>query len=227
MPSRLTGGVELSADKFARAVRIYSEREAARQLKLKKIPTIAEMLANVTEPKAVTYPSPTFIGFLSAQYTLRGLWASYFRESLGGTVYLAIDFVHLGDNPRFTVRFNPDGTGRPKSLAQLFEVFKQKKSPREVYTSKLRARAFKGNINVGDDIGSQYVSLEHEIAAQYRSTSIDYKSKGIRLIDRMRGKPSAYKHPDAKRLLWVNKQIVLPTHTPITIITNSFDVIHS
>lgn len=34
-------------------------------------------------------------------------------------------------------------------------------------------------------------------------------------------------YPTKKRLLWVNKQIVLPTGTPITIITNSYDVIHS
>lgn len=30
-----------------------------------------------------------------------------------------------------------------------------------------------------------------------------------------------------KRLLWVNKQIILPTDMPLTIITNSYDVIHS
>jgi heme/copper-type cytochrome/quinol oxidase subunit 2 len=30
-----------------------------------------------------------------------------------------------------------------------------------------------------------------------------------------------------KRLLWVTKQIILPIKTPITIITNSYDVIHS
>lgn len=44
----------------------------------------------------------------------------------------------------------------------------------------------------------------------------------------------AYSRSDAvrsyyhnKRLLWVNKQIILPTDMPLTIITNSYDVIHS
>jgi hypothetical protein len=30
-----------------------------------------------------------------------------------------------------------------------------------------------------------------------------------------------------KRLLWVNKILLLPTHVAITIVTNSYDVIHS
>ena len=34
-------------------------------------------------------------------------------------------------------------------------------------------------------------------------------------------------YPVQKRLLWVNRQIILPTRVALSIITNSFDVIHS
>ena len=34
-------------------------------------------------------------------------------------------------------------------------------------------------------------------------------------------------YADQKRLLWVNKQLILPINIAITIITNSYDVIHS
>lgn len=179
------------------------------------------------ESRAILYPSPTFVDFLSEQYTLRGVWASYFKESLGGFTYLNVDFVHLGSSPKFIVKFGTATGVKPKSLIPLYGVVKQKKSPRDVYASKVRARVPRSTFNFGDDVRASEVSLGHEIAAHYKSAIIDYKSKGIRLVERMRGKPSAYKYPDAKRLLWVNKQIILPIGTSITIITNSFDVIHS
>ena len=70
-------------------------------------------------------------------------------------------------------------------------------------------------------------SIDHTMAAYYKSAVVDYKTKNVKLIERMRGAPTSYMYPDKKRLLWVNKQIILPTETPITIITNSFDVMHS
>lgn len=34
-------------------------------------------------------------------------------------------------------------------------------------------------------------------------------------------------YPNQKRLLWVNKQVIVPIQVSITVITNSYDVIHS
>lgn len=64
---------------------------------------------------------------------------------------------------------------------------------------------------------SDYAMHEHENFRQNRTNFI-YKDE-VDLIDKS--------YTAHKRLLWVNKVLLVPVRMPITITTNSYDVIHS
>lgn len=109
----------------------------------------------------------------------------------------------------------------------MYITLKQKKIEKTNFTSRLT----KKNYSYGEvgELGL-WKTTNNTVnpTPGYKETyQMDYKAK---VMDRAlcENKATLNKsYPYQKRLLWVNKQIVLPTHVAITIITNSYDVIHS
>ena len=109
-------------------------------------------------------------------------------------------------------------------------VVKQKRVDRTKFTSKLqnnypcyihKNNKFRGGVFYKD---GGIIKPLPDYSDIYKK---DYASKFINKnsFDNILSINKSY--PNQKRLLWVNKQIILPTHMAITIITNSYDVIHS
>lgn len=126
--------------------------------------------------------------------------------------------LEFSDNRRI-VRDSEDNTNA---------IIKQKRVDSVSFSSKIDSRAVGhvtqfGYNNSYIDFGNVIVSNpnyvdehQYEFKGKHRS----YNSRdNIVNLDKS--------YPHQKRLLWVNKQIILPTQTAVTIITNSYDVIHS
>ena len=177
--------------------------------------------------KEVSWPDPLFMSFLSEKHWASEMWTASNKPSVGGFEYIKLTYVATGPDPKITVTFPERSRKASKPLIPVYGVIKQKKSPRDGYASKIRAKIPRSMLYFDDHKLTDEASIDHTMAAYYKSAVVDYKTKNVKLIERMRGAPTSYMYPDKKRLLWVNKQIILPTETPITIITNSFDVMHS
>jgi len=107
-------------------------------------------------------------------------------------------------------------------------TIKQKKIEKTHFSSKLNQReisySFEKNNKSIIRLRNGAVVLDPGYKDEF---NYDFKEH-YRLYNEMGNSSRINKsYPYQKRLLWVSKQILLPTHTAVTIVTNSYDVIHS
>lgn len=97
-------------------------------------------------------------------------------------------------------------------------TFIQKKNEPVVFTSGLSKIKTEG-LRVGQTVSRSVLPEDHTLV----------RLRGDKENNLTWRKKQAYRREltENKRLLWVTKQIVLPIRAPITIVTNSYDVIHS
>ena len=107
-------------------------------------------------------------------------------------------------------------------------TIKQKKVEKTIFSSKLNQREI--NYSVGGDKNSNLRVINGTLAitpGYFEEHQYDFKEHNRLYNEKDNMSRLNKSYPYQKRLLWVSKQILLPTHTAITIITNSYDVIHS
>lgn len=108
-----------------------------------------------------------------------------------------------------------------------FIVMKQKKIEKTTFGSKL------DELDIGSSgPNGRFVWKETDGTITQSPDYVDSYKYEYRTKSNEFGKGDKYdvldkSYPYQKRLLWVNKQLILPTNVAITIITNSYDVIHS
>lgn len=160
--------------------------------------------------------------------TLKKKWVSSAKGAIGGWNNLLLTYESSGPNPRFIVKFNQHKTLEVAELRPHLVVIKQKKAPRGVYysTKPTNSNAITP-VKLPNRTAIMRATHHYPTGLSNAADTSDYRSRSTKVVEKMRSAPMSYLYPDKKRLLWVNKQIILPTKTPITIITNSFDVIHS
>jgi heme/copper-type cytochrome/quinol oxidase subunit 2 len=101
----------------------------------------------------------------------------------------------------------------------------QKKIEKTAFNSKLSNKQYSEKTNLVYVIGHDNVVKRVPDYTESHQDSFRNKNISTALYTKLNQLDKSY--PYQKRLLWVNKVLLLPTHMAITIVTNSYDVIHS
>jgi heme/copper-type cytochrome/quinol oxidase subunit 2 len=129
----------------------------------------------------------------------------------------------LGSKQLLKLRFT-DSTDQIRELNENVKItYIQKKTEPVAFTTGLRKyETVFDNKNLYREFDT--VVTGHEDST-YQKLRIRKDKENLLSLKKKQAFRREVRH--SKRLLWVTKQIVLPIRTPITIITNSYDVIHS
>lgn len=141
------------------------------------------------------------MNFLSEKYSLNSVWTASAKQSIGGFEYIHLNYTASKTDPKFTFTFPERARKVSKPIIPVYGVVKQKKSPRDGYASKIRSKMPRSMLYFDDHKLNDEVSIDQTMAAYYQSAVVDYKTKNVKLIERMRGAPTSYMYPDKKRLL--------------------------
>jgi hypothetical protein len=104
-------------------------------------------------------------------------------------------------------------------------TFLQKKIEKTAFGAKINQKNYSTENNLVYTLGHDGVI---ELNPEYPTGNVDeFRNKNISTALKTKLNQLDKSYPYQKRLLWVNKVLLLPTHMAITIVTNSYDVIHS
>ena len=106
-------------------------------------------------------------------------------------------------------------------------TIKQKKVEKTIFSSKLNQKKYTNSDDKGTLVYSKIDGTVKLVPGYNYVDQHSFKNGSGDRVLKSNGPLLDKSYLHQRRLLWVNKVLLLPTHVAITIVTNSYDVIHS
>lgn len=150
------------------------------------------------------------------------------RNTDYGQINLILKKAPLVDNkPLLIGYYNPREVSVKLIEPATSITIKQKKIEKTVFDSRLDDKKYTSSSDIGTLVYKNEIgTVVKEPGYNYVNRN-EFKNKTSNRSLKSNSRVLEKSYPYQKRLLWVNKVLLLPTHVAITIVTNSYDVIHS
>jgi hypothetical protein len=151
-------------------------------------------------------------------------YSRFFKKNYSGKLpvrLIKLPFQYSNDLNFFKIRFNDNTNNLSHKIPQdtIYFTLKQKRYNRKKVVTQ---QNYISSNNVKKYSGYPYLSKSNNLDESIYNPTIQYK-----LLKKNKNRSEMFSIYSNKRLLRTKKILVLPAHVNITVITNSYDIVHS